>query len=113
MAKYIVESGNLTTTVDAETHEKAALWAIHQAMRQVLPIDDCDSPVCTAVTSDRRIDSPEPARALGSIVEVRREGQRAEQTHSLETMDVVRQWNEMFAALARLQRLLDQSGLAA
>ena len=39
MQKYIVQSGTVRTTVQAESSHKAALWAIHQAMRQVLPID--------------------------------------------------------------------------
>ena len=40
MAKYYVQSGTMRSVVEAESSRKAALWAVHQAMRQVLPIED-------------------------------------------------------------------------
>ena len=39
MSKYYVQSGTMRTVVQAETTRKAALWAVHQAMQQVLPME--------------------------------------------------------------------------
>ena len=38
MAKYYVESGNVKTVIAADDAEKAALWVVHKAMQQVIPV---------------------------------------------------------------------------
>ena len=40
MAKFYVKSGNFLTTVSADDAEKAALWVVHKAMGQVMPVYD-------------------------------------------------------------------------
>ncbi|MGB7344112.1 MAG: hypothetical protein WBD20_07855, partial [Pirellulaceae bacterium] len=42
MAKYYVQSGTMRSVVQAESSRRAALWAVHQAMQQVLPMEDAD-----------------------------------------------------------------------
>ncbi len=37
MAKYYVQSGNLKRVVDSLSTERAAVWAVHQAMQQIAP----------------------------------------------------------------------------
>lgn len=109
MTKYLVQSGTLHTTVDAESSRKAALWAVHQAMQQVLPVDESD---------DRSISSKSEAAAggiqvLDREVRVSELGSQNSVPVTLSTMQIVREWNDMFAALDRLERLLREGGLAA
>ncbi len=42
MAKVLCEKRNLTGVVDSHDAMTAAQWAIHQAMRQIMPFDDQD-----------------------------------------------------------------------
>ncbi|QDV83383.1 hypothetical protein [Stieleria sp.] len=110
MTKYFVQSGTLRTTVQAESSRKAALWAVHQAMQQVLPVDDTDGK-----TAQSKMESAATGgiRVMDEIVRVSELGFDREDAPVLSTMDVVRQWNEMFAALDRLQRMLHEGAVAA
>ena len=110
MTKYFVESGTLRTIVRADSSRNAALWAVHQAMQQVLPIDD----------DDRSDPFAKSEKAVSGGVNVLEETLRVSATgfgrtdaQTVITMDVVRQWNDMFAALDRLEKMLDHGGLAA
>ena len=110
MTKFYVQSGTLRTTVQAETSRRAALWAVHQAMQQVLPLDECDN---TSVTAKSENASPDGIRVMDQNVHVSQRGFGASDTKTLSTMEVVQEWNEMFAALDRLQRMLQEGGIAA
>ena len=110
MAKFFVQSGTLRTTVQAESSRKAALWAVHQAMQQVLPVDDCDDTSVTAKTENAASDG---IRVMDESVHISQRGFGASDTKTLSTMEVVQEWNEMFAALDRLQRMLQEGGIAA
>lgn len=110
MAKYYVQSGTLRTVVDASSQRDAALWAVHQAMQQVLPLEPSDRCGPTAAVSGER---PPGLRVLDKTVRVGERGFDASDMRSLPTMDVVGQWNDMVAALNRLESLLHCSGTAA
>ncbi|MCO8122113.1 hypothetical protein NHH03_10215 [Stieleria sp. TO1_6] len=110
MAKYYVQSGTLRTTVEAESSRKAALWAVHQAMQQVLPVDDNDQ---TTPTSKTESAAAAGVRVMDQVVRVSQLGFDAGDTRTLSTMDVVREWNDMFSALDRLQRMLHEGVTAA
>ena len=110
MTKYYVQSGTLYTTVQAESTRKAALWAVHQAMQQVLPIEITEE---TSAQSKSETVSSRGVSVMDQIVRVSELGFGGSDTKTLLTMDVVREWNEMFAALDRLQRMLEQGGVAA
>ena len=43
MAKFYVQSGTLRMVIQADDARKAALWAVHKAMQQILPLYDDDS----------------------------------------------------------------------
>ena len=109
MTKYLVQSGTLRTTVDAESSRKAALWAVHQAMQQVLPVDDDSQTVAqkSEAAGERGV------HVLDRQVHVSEVDGDASRGCTLTTMEVVRQWNDMVSALDRLERLLREGGLAA
>ena len=110
METYFVQSGTLRTTVQAESSRKAALWAVHQAMQQVLPVDDADDASAIAKSESA---ASQGIHVMDQIVRVSRQGFDVGDTQSLSTMEVVREWNDMFAALDRLQRMLHEGGIAA
>lgn len=103
MPKFFVQSGTFQSTVEAESTRKAALWAVHQAMRQILPVDDHDdaSPEVKTETA-----STEGVSVLGHDMRISRNGFVGRDVVSLPTIEVVNQWNEMVAALDRLERML-------
>jgi hypothetical protein len=100
MAKYYVQSGTLRTVVQAESSRKAAIWAVHQAMQQVLPLDE--EP---AEAKRERIGS-DRAAVLSGKVTVSESGFDREESTTLPTLEVVTEWNQMVTTLDRLERLL-------
>lgn len=106
MAKYYVQSGTLRTIVQAESSRKAALWAVHQAMQQVLPVDDQ-----TGVD----VDSKSQKAACGEVsvlsgrVQISEIGFDRTDGKTLATMDVVTEWNQMVTTLDRLERMLHRA----
>ncbi len=95
MAKYYVQSGTLRTIITAESTRKAAIWAVHQVMQQVFPIDGtCNEPEDT------------PASVLSSNVRVSEQGFDRSDALVTPTLEVVSQWNEMVSTLDRLERML-------
>jgi hypothetical protein len=110
MSKFYVQSGTLQTVVEAVSSRKAALWAVHQAMQQVLPVEDSD-----CQTPDRKSETlgESGVRVLGHDLIVSRHGFGATDRCVVSTMEVVDEWNQMVATLDRLQRMLETTGTAA
>lgn len=100
MDKYYVQSGNLRRIVQAETPRKAALWAVHQVMRQILPIDEGSGNETRAEKEDENV------LALGGRVRISRRGYDREDARELVTMDVVADWNQMVMTLDRLEKMM-------
>ena len=106
MAKYYVESGTLRTVVQAESTRKAAIWAIHQAMQQVLPVDDQAGD--TPQSKSERMSGRQVAVLSGRVTVSERGFDRRDAT-SLSTLEVVTQWNQMVSTLDRLERMLHRA----
>ncbi len=103
MAKYFVQSGTLRSVVEAESSRRAALWAIHQAMQQVLPLDAGPSTASTDETQSHC----EPVRAvLSGRLRVSSSGFDHSDATQLETLEVVNEWNQMVLTLDRLEKML-------
>ncbi len=103
MAKYYVQSGTLRTIVQAESVRKAALWAIHQTMQQILPMED-DGEVSPATKSEKA--TQQGVTVLSTKVTVSERGFDNVDALSLATIEVVADWNEMVTTLDRLERML-------
>ncbi len=108
MAKYYVQSGTFRTIVQAESTKKAAVWAVHQVLGQVMQLD-------TAPTNGAEfdVDSMAPlsnnasrVAVLGSTVSVSEQGFDRHDAKSLETLVVISQWNELVSTLDRLEKML-------
>jgi hypothetical protein len=103
MSKYYVQSGTIRTVVQADTTRKAALWAVHQAMQQVLPMEG--NP---ADSNELRGDASgqEGIAVLSQRVRISERGFDRDDSTSLATMEVVSEWNEMVVTLDRLEKML-------
>jgi hypothetical protein len=101
MAKFYVQSGTMRSVVQAESTRKAAIWAVHQAMQQVLPMETEDCPQTTSEKVGSR-----GVAVLAGKVSVSERGFDAEDASSMPTMEVVAEWNQMVTTLDRLQRML-------
>lgn len=98
MAKYYVQSGTLRTIVSAESAAKAAIWAVHQAMQQILPMDAGMSKV-----------DDKPVAVLASDLHVNEQGFDRGDSIITPTIEVVSQWNDMVSALDRLEKMLHRA----
>ena len=108
MAKYYVQSGTLRTIVQAESTQKAAVWAVHQVLGQVMNLDSAPSG-----TIDSDFDSfhdvadrSQRVSMLGSTVNVSEQGFDGPDAKVLETLTVVSQWNELVSTLDPLEKML-------
>lgn len=109
MAKYYVRSGTLSTIVESDSSRRAAMWAVHQAMQQVLPVEDGDT-VSPSAKSEAATHNG--IAVLSDSVSVSEHGFASEHVQVIPTMEIVSEWNEMCATLNRLEKLLQQ-GIAA
>ncbi|TWU18104.1 hypothetical protein [Allorhodopirellula heiligendammensis] len=96
MAKFYVQSGTFRRVVAAESGIKAALWAVHEVMQQILPNEE-----------ERGAPSTESVTMLSARVRVDERGFDRHDAQELSTMEVMGQWTEMVMTLDRLQQMLD------
>lgn len=97
MKSYIVQSGTVDIRVVAESAAKAAVWAVHRVMGQIVPIEPIDHlPSSTSNVRD----------TLGSEVRVSVGGRHDVAPITLATIEVIGEWNRMVCTLDRLDRML-------
>ena len=98
MAKFYIQSGGLRMIVQADTMQGAALWALHRCMCRTMPfLSDDPAPV----DSDT-VDSDTVAR-LGETIRVSEIGFDRNDARYHLTLDVLTQWNQLMAALTRIE----------
>ena len=102
MAKYYIQSGTLRATLAADDTRRAALWAVHQAMQQVMPV--YDDPDLTAQQKSDHV-MVEGMLVLDGKIRLSEQGFDRDDAEQVETMDVVIEWNKLMIALDRLERL--------
>ncbi|MAR09774.1 MAG: hypothetical protein CL681_07340 [Blastopirellula sp.] len=103
MAKYYVESGTLQLIVQADDAHKAALWAIHRTMQQILPVYDehCLSPETKA-----DIAFTAGAMVLGEMMFLSEVGFGGSDAVRFNTTDMVIEWNQLMIALTKLESVV-------
>ena len=104
MAKYYVQSGTLRSIVEAESGRRAAIWAVHQAMQQVLPIDQQDE--CNANRSNGDPMREKPLAVLSGKLRVSACGFDRGDAAEMATLELVGEWNQMVTTLNRLEQML-------
>lgn len=105
MAKYYIQSGTMRATLAAEDSRRAALWAVHQAMQQIVPVYDD-----TELTPEQKSDAAmvEGMLVLGGTIRLSEQGYDRDDAEELQTFDVVTEWNQLMIALERLERLFGE-----
>jgi hypothetical protein len=106
MAKYYVQSGTLRTVVQAESSRNAAIWAVHQAMQQVLPIEG--EPQRSPAVHAENVGADGIA-VLSRRITVSERGFNAQQVTTLPTLDVISEWNQLVTTLDRLEQMLHRA----
>lgn len=105
MPKYYIESGNVRTIVSAGDSEKAALWVVHRAMQQVLPVYEESDPGLESDGADGQGPSVPKLMVLGSSLLISETGFGGSDREEYETLALVNHWNRLMVALERLQAL--------
>ena len=103
MAKYYVQSGTMRSVVQAESSRNAALWAVHQIMQQVLPIDKEMGESAEIKSQQSRSGG---VAVMSGEVRVSQAGFDRDDAHQLPTLEMVADWNQMVTTLDRLERML-------
>lgn len=105
MAKYYIQSGTLRATLAADDSRRAALWAVHQAMQQVLPVYD-DPDLTAQQKSDHAM--VEGMFVLEGKIKLSEQGFDRDDAELVDTFDVVIEWNKLMVALDRLEKLFGE-----
>lgn len=106
MAKYYVQSGTMRTIIQAQSGRKAAIWAVHQAMQQVLPMDDQVDD--TPESKSEKAGEAGIAVLSARVVVSERGFDRTDGT-DFATLEVVNEWNQVVTTLDRLERMIRQA----
>lgn len=102
MAKYYVQSGTLRCVVSAENPRRAALWAVHRAMQQIMPIDEA-TPTQPEDKTQRA--KEEGVMVLSGTISTSERGYGSSDAESMPTFEVVTEWNQLVNALDRLETM--------
>lgn len=101
MAKFYVQSGTLRAIIDSEDAERAALWAIHTAMEQVMPLESEQTSV------EMIANGPSSMIALAESIELSEIGFDREDCLRVDTFDAFQHWNLLLKAVEKLNTWLD------
>jgi hypothetical protein len=103
MAKFYVQSGNIRTVVAADDAEKAALWVVHRAMQQVMPVYEDDE---LSPEQKGEVATIEGVMVLGNSIRTSEIGFDRVDAEEVDTFELVQHWHQLMVALARLEALL-------
>ena len=101
MAKFYVQSGTLRAIIDSEDAERAALWAIHTAMEQVMPLENEQE------STEMIASGPTNMIALAETIELSEIGFDRDDCLRIDTFDAFQHWNMLLKAVEKLNTLLD------
>jgi hypothetical protein len=105
MAKYYVQSGTLRCVVSAENPRRAALWAVHRAMQQIMPIDE----TTPTLPEDKTLRAKEEGvMVLSGTISTSERGYGSNDAETMPTFDVVTEWNQLVNALDRLETMFSR-----
>ncbi len=103
MAKYYIQSGNVRTVIAADDAEKAALWVVHKAMQQVVPVYEDDE---LSAEQKSEVAVIQGIMVLGNTIQVSEMGFDRLDAANLDTFELVVHWHQLMVALARLESMM-------
>ncbi len=103
MAKFYVQSGTLRAVIDSPDNDRAALWAVHQAMQQIAPMDGTEE----ASPSEKSKQVSEAGMiVLSDVIQISELGFDREDAATVDTFEAFHEWHSLVKALDRLEKLL-------
>jgi hypothetical protein len=103
MAKYYVESGNFRTTVSADDAEKAAIWVVHKAMGQVMPVYDDHE---LMPEQKGHVALANGLMVLGNSIRLSELGFESPNCIEMDTFELLTHWHQLMIAVSRLEELV-------
>lgn len=103
MAKFYVQSGLIAHVVTANDAYSAALWTMHLAMEEVVPVDEVDWLDESQLPESGYEDG---LMKLGTTVAVSEIGFGRDEAGRFDTADTLAEWNQLVIAIARLEARL-------
>ena len=100
MAKFYVQSGTLRAIIDSADAERAALWAVHTAMEQVMPLES------EHATVEMVSSGPTDMIALSETIELSEVGFDREDCLRIDTFQAFQHWSQLLKAVEKLHSLL-------
>jgi len=104
MAKFYVQSGTLKAIVDSDDAQRAALWAVHQAMQQIAPVNEPASQTSNSTPpfSDFYESAPQKLISLGDTIILSEVGFDHDDAFTIDTFEAFREWHALWHALERV-----------
>lgn len=105
MAKFYVQSGKVqcVTSAPDDDFERAALWLVHQAMVNVLPVYE-KAGLSVEEKSDAAI--VQASLVLEDTIQLSELGFDREDAFHLDTFEILMQWHQLMVAVSRFEDLL-------
>ena len=104
MAKFYVKCGEFENIVTADTVRKAAIWAMHLTMEELLPIDDLDWVECDGLAVVKYESGFMP---LESVIKISERGFGRDEAARFSTEEILKEWNQLLVAVAKLERMFE------
>ena len=105
MSKYYVQSGTLKMVVHSASEDRAALWAVHQVLAQVLPVFD-DAELSAQEKQD--VASFRGMQILEEDIQVSERGFDRDDATTFRTSSLVTEWSQLVIALETLYDLAER-----
>ena len=99
MAKYYVQSGTLKLVAHADSADRAALWAVHHILAQVLPVFDDQE---LSATEKQAVAEFRGMQVLEEEIAVSEHGFDGDTAAIFQTADLVTEWSQLVIALETL-----------
>lgn len=99
MAKFYIQSGNVRTVISADDAEKAALWVIHKALQQVVPVYEDEE---LSAQEKGEVAVLQGVMVLGNQIQVNEIGFDRPDSQQLDTFELLVHWHQLMVALDRL-----------
>ena len=100
MAKFYVSSGSLRMVVQADDPTKAALWAVHRTLEQILPIHGDQSLSAQAKT---QLSLAKGCWVLDDQIHLSQIGFDDHEGDRLATEEVVTEWSQLMVAISKIE----------
>ncbi len=102
MAKFYVQSGTLKMVVHAVEADRAALWAVHKVLSQVLPVFDDQE---LSPQEKQVVVAFHGAQVLSDLIRLSELGFDRDDAELFDTAEMIAEWAQLVMALSRIEQM--------